>query len=209
MAGRFITLEGGEGVGKSSNLDFIRRRLEAAGKRVTVTREPGGTPLGEAVRTLLLDHRGEGMGTDTELLLVFAARAEHLARVIRPALAEDKWVLCDRFTDATYAYQGGGRGIAAARIAALESWVQGPLRPDLTLLLDAPVAVGMARAAGRSGEGDRFEREQADFFERVRSVYLHRAQQSPARYRVIDAAQPLDRVQQQLGAVLDEFLRHP
>lgn len=209
MAGRFITLEGGEGVGKSSNLDFIRRHLETTGRAVVVTREPGGTPLGEAVRTLLLDHRGEGMGADAELLLMFAARAEHLTRVIRPALAEDKWVLCDRFTDATYAYQGGGRGIAAARIAALESWVQGPLRPDLTLLLDAPVSVGLARAAARRSEGDRFEREQADFFERVRNAYLHLAKQAPTRYRVIDAAQPLDHVQRQLGTALDEFLQRP
>ena len=146
MSGRFITLEGGEGVGKSSNLEFIRRHLEAAGKAVIVTREPGGTPLGEQVRGLLLDHRHNGMSADAELLLMFAARAEHLAQVIRPALAAGRWVLCDRFTDATYAYQGGGRGIATERIAVLETWVQGDLRPDLTLLLDAPVAVGMARA---------------------------------------------------------------
>jgi dTMP kinase len=206
MAGRFITLEGGEGVGKSSNLDFIRRHLEAAGKSVIVTREPGGTPLGEEIRALLLGHRDGGMHSDSELLLMFAARAEHLAEVIRPALAVGSWVLCDRFTDATYAYQGGGRGIDAGRIAAMESWVQGPLRPDLTLLFDAPVAIGLARA-GRRGGADRFEGEQADFFERVRHAYLQRAERSPARYRVIDAAQSLEAVQQQLRDVLDEFLK--
>ena len=208
MIGRFITLEGGEGVGKSSNLAFIRQYLEAADKTVVVTREPGGTPLGEQVRALLLDSRFDGMSADAELLLMFAARAEHLARVIRPALAEGKWVLCDRFTDATYAYQGGGRGIAEQRIAALETWAQGALRPDLTLLLDVPVEVGMARA-GRRGEADRFEREELAFFERVRHTYLDRARRFPERYRVIDAGQALDAVQDQLRRTLDEFLQRP
>ena len=206
MSGRFITLEGGEGVGKSSNLAFIRHYLEAAGKAVIVTREPGGTSLGEQVRALLLDHRFDGMSADAELLLMFAARAEHLAQVIRPALAAGKWVLCDRFTDATYAYQGGGRGIAAERIAALEDWVQGGLRPDLTLLLDAPVAVGMARAGRRAGDADRFEREHMAFFERVRQTYLDLARRFPERYRIIDAAQALAAVQEQLGRQLDELL---
>jgi dTMP kinase len=209
MSGRFITVEGGEGVGKSSNLEFIRSRLEAAGKTVVVTREPGGTPLGEQVRALLLDHRHDGMSADAELLLMFAARAEHLAQVIRPALAEGEWVLCDRFTDATYAYQGGGRGIAAERIAVLEDWVQGALRPDLTLLLDAPVTVGMARAGRREGGADRFEREQTAFFERVRATYLERASRFPERYRVIDAGEPLAAVQEQLRRTLDGFLRRP
>ena len=209
MPGRFITLEGGEGVGKSSNLDFIRRHLETAGKSVMVTREPGGTTLGEQIRALLLDHRHDGMSTDAELLLMFAARAEHLAQVIRPALTAGKWVLCDRFTDATYAYQGGGRGIAEARIADLETWVQGGLRPDLTFLLDAPVAVGMARAGRRAEAADRFEREQAAFFERVRRTYLGLAEGFPERYRVIDASQELAAVQEQLSRELDKFLQQP
>jgi dTMP kinase len=209
MSGRFITLEGGEGVGKSSNLEFIRRHLEAAGKTVIVTREPGGTPLGEQVRALLLDHRHDGMSADAELLLMFAARAEHLAQVIRPALAAGKWVLCDRFTDATYAYQGGGRGIAAERIAALETWVQGDLRPDLTLLLDAPVAVGMGRAGRRAANADRFEREQTAFFEQVRHTYLELAKRCAERYRIIDASQTLNAVQDQLRRELDTFLHQP
>ena len=207
MAGRFITLEGGEGVGKSSNLEFIRSHLEAAGKPVIVTREPGGTTLGEQIRSLLLEHRQDGMSADAELLLMFAARAEHLARVVRPALAEGKWVLCDRFTDATYAYQGGGRGIAMERIAALETWVQGVLRPDLTLLLDAAVEVGMARAARREGAADRFEREDRAFFERVRQGYLDQAGRFPERFCVIDAAQPIAVVQERLRRALEEFIR--
>lgn len=207
MTGRFITLEGGEGVGKSSNLEFIRGHLEAAGKPVIVTREPGGTALGEQIRALLLDHRHDGMSADSELLLMFAARAEHLARVIRPALAEGKWVLCDRFTDATYAYQGGGRGISAERISSLETWVQGALRPDLTLLFDAPVAVGMARAGRREGNADRFEREELTFFERVRQSYLDQAKRFPERYRVIDAGQALAAVHRLLRHELDVFLK--
>ena len=206
MPGRFITLEGGEGVGKSSNLEFIRRHLEAAGKSVIVTREPGGTLVGEEIRALLLDHRRDGMSADAELLLMFAARAEHMAQVIRPALGEGKWVLCDRFTDATYAYQGGGRGIAAERIAALETWAQGAFRPDLTLLLDAPIAVGMARAGKREGAADRFEREEQAFFERVRQTYLALARRYPERYRIIDAGQALAVVQERLRRELDTFL---
>jgi len=206
MPGRFITLEGGEGVGKSSNLEFIRRHLESAGKSVIVTREPGGTPLGEEIRALLLDHRRDGMSADAELLLMFAARAEHMAQVIRPALGEGKWVLCDRFTDATYAYQGGGRGIAAERIAALETWAQGAFRPDLTLLFDAPIAVGMARAGKREGAADRFEREEQAFFERVRQTYLALARRYPERYRIIDAGQALAVVQERLRRELDTFL---
>lgn len=205
MKGFFITLEGGEGVGKSTNLGYVRDRLVAAGKRVRVTREPGGTALGERLRALLLDHRGAGMAADTELLLMFAARAQHLAEVVRPALAAGEWVVCDRFTDATYAYQGGGRGVDTARIAVLEDWVQRGLRPDLTILLDAPAAVGRARVRGRGGEPDRFEREQLAFFERVRARYLELARDDPGRYRVIDAAQPLPEVQAGLRAVLEEF----
>jgi len=205
VTGRFITVEGIEGVGKTTNIGFIRQRLLAAGRDVLLTREPGGTPLGEAIRVLLLDPGYAGMDPCCELQLVFAARAEHLARVIRPALAEGKWVLCDRFTDATYAYQGGGRGLDRATIAALETLVQGDFRPDLTLLLDVPVATGLARA-GQRGALDRFELEQVTFFERVRSSYLAMASEHAKRYRVIDAAQPLAAVQEGIATVLDKFL---
>lgn len=195
MKGMFITVEGIEGVGKSTNMEFIHRQLQAAGRDVLVTREPGGTPLAEAIRALLLDPHYTGMDTLCELQLVFAARAEHLAKVIRPALDAGQWVLCDRFTDATYAYQGGGRGVDTAIIARLEDLVQGGFRPDLTLLLDVPVATGLARASQR-GALDRFEQEQAAFFERVRQSYLELARHHPGRYRVIDASQPLEAVQQ-------------
>ena len=205
MTGRFITIEGTEGAGKSSNIGFVQAILEAAGKTVVLTREPGGTPLGEAIRDLLLDHRGDGMAADTELLLMFAARAEHIAHRIRPALYQGQWVLCDRFTDATYAYQGGGRGIDTERIAALEHWVQGNLRPDLTIFLDVPVDVGLARARRRSSP-DRFEREERAFHEAVRVAYLRIAAREPARVQVVDATQPLARVQAGLRRVLDAFL---
>jgi len=201
MKGRFITVEGIEGVGKSTNMDFIHRQLLAAGKDVVVTREPGGTPLGEAIRGLLLDPEYKGMDPVCELQLMFAARAEHLARVIRPALENGQWVLCDRFTDATYAYQGGGRGIDSGVIARLEELVQGDFRPDMTLLLDVPVEVGLARAGQRSSP-DRFEQEQVEFFERVRQCYLRMAKDHTGRYRIIDASQPLEQVQQQLNAVM-------
>lgn len=201
MSGYFITVEGAEGVGKSSNLTFIEAWLREAGKPVIMTREPGGTALGEKIRELLLDANQGEMAVDTELLLMFAARAQHLEAVIKPALAEDKWVVCDRFTDATYAYQGGGRGVDFQRIAQLEQWVQGNLRPDLTLLLDLPVQQGLQRAGQRSAP-DRFEREQQHFFERVRETYLIRARQEPNRFRIIDAAPTLEQVQQQIAAVL-------
>jgi dTMP kinase len=203
--GRFITVEGGEGAGKSSNLDFIRRLLEAADKDVVYTREPGGTPLGEEIRQLLLGHRHTGMADDTELLLMFAARAEHLRRKILPALAAGSWVLCDRFTDASYAYQGAGRGMDQERIATLERFVQGDLHPDLTLLLDLPVELGLARAGGRS-RPDRFESEAREFFERVRQGYLRIADREPQRVKVIDAGPPLEQVQQQIESVLHGFL---
>nr|WP_201786915.1 dTMP kinase [Acidihalobacter prosperus] len=190
LRGRFITLEGGEGVGKSTQIAYARSLLEALGQRVVATREPGGTPLAEAIRALLKGETGEGMDADTELLLVFAARNEHLAKVIRPALQRGDWVLCDRFTDATYAYQGLGRGLPANRIEALEHWVQGDLRPDMTLLLDAPVELGFARVAKRGEAFDRFEREARNFFERVRAAYRERAGEFPERFRVIDAARP-------------------
>ena len=201
MTGKFITVEGIEGVGKSTNITFIHRTLQATGHDVVLTREPGGTPLGEAIRTLLLDPRYTGMDPVCELQLMFAARAEHLARLIRPALGQGQWVLCDRFTDATYAYQGGGRGIDTRVIARLEELVQGDFRPDLTLLLDVPVEIGLARASDRSAP-DRFEQEKVDFFERVRRAYLDMARSAPDRYRVIDAAPSLDQVQRQLAEVL-------
>ncbi len=204
--GCFITIEGIEGVGKSTNLAFVCECLEAAGKNVLQTREPGGTPLGEEVRELLLGHTHDGMAPDTELLLMFAARAEHIAAVIQPALAAGEWVVCDRFTDATYAYQGGGRGVRAEDIATLEEWVQGPLRPDLTLLLDLPAELGLARA-GRRSSPDRFEREQEAFFERVRKGYLARADAEPQRIKVIDATPPLDVVQARIAEVITAFVQ--
>lgn len=205
MRGRFITLEGSEGSGKSTNLAFIHQHLQRSGIDVVLTREPGGTPLGEAIRDLLLDHRNGTMAGDTELLLMFAARAQHIHELILPALRAGKWVLCDRFTDATYAYQGSGRGIDDARIAQLETWVQGDLRPDLTFFLDLPVAQGLARAGERSTP-DRFEREQIDFFERVRDGYLTLASRAPERYRLVDASLSLDAVQSQLKSLLDDYL---
>ncbi|MBU1192228.1 MAG: dTMP kinase [Gammaproteobacteria bacterium] len=205
MRGRFITVEGGEGVGKTTNLGYIRAALENAGKQVQSTREPGGTPLAEQIRGLLLDPINTGMSADCELLLVFAARAEHLAKVIQPSLESGQWVLCDRFTDATYAYQGGGRGLSRQRISELEALVQGALRPDLTLLLDVPVAIGLARA-GERGSLDRFEQEQTDFFERVRQAYLERAAAAPERYRVIDASLTLAQVQAQIDLALRDIL---
>ncbi len=205
MRGRFITLEGGEGVGKTTNLQFIRGLIEGAGKRLRVTREPGGTPLAEKIRELLLNPAHKGMAPDCELLLMFAARAEHIDKLIRPALEAGEWVLCDRFTDATFAYQGAGRGLSKARILELEAMVQGDLRPDLTLLLDVPVEIGLQRASDRS-EPDRFEQEARDFFERVRQGYLERAAAEPERFRVIDASRPLPEVQQQIREALVPLL---
>ena len=178
--GLFITVEGGEGVGKSTNIDCLVRLLQDNGIEPVVTREPGGTRLGEDIRDTLLRVRGEAVQPLAELLLIFAARAQHIHEVIEPALAAGRWVVCDRFTDATYAYQGGGRGVDADTVSRLETLVQGALRPDFTLLLDAPVAVGMGRARGR-GELDRFEREQVDFFERVRASYLEQADRDSPR----------------------------
>lgn len=208
--GLFITLEGGEGAGKSTQMAFVQKRLskalQAVGKSLQVTREPGGTKLGEQIRGLLLDHQQTAMDSDTELLLMFAARAQHLAELISPTLDAGDWVLCDRFTDATYAYQGGGRGIDMARIATLENWVQGELRPDMTLLLDLPVEVGMARA-GERGELDRFEREQQAFFEQVRQTYRDRVVAEPGRYCIIDAAQDIAGVQAQIDVALSPLLK--
>lgn len=206
MSGRFITVEGIEGVGKTTNIEFIEKLLSDAGKEVVMTREPGGTSLGEDVRELLLGHKHDGMSRDAELLLMFAARAEHLDKVIQPALDSGKWVLCDRFTDATYAYQGGGRGFDIAPIATLETLVQDSLRPELTLLLDVSVEIGLDRAGKRS-EPDRFEKEKHDFFERVRQTYLDRANADPVRMKIIDASQPLDAVQVQIKETMMAFLQ--
>lgn len=198
-------MEGPEGAGKSTNREFIAEHLRERGIDVLLTREPGGTPLAERIRELLLAPSDEPMASDTELLLVFAARAQHLDQVIRPALARGAVVLCDRFTDATYAYQGGGRGLAMQRIEQLENFVQGELRPDLTLIFDLPVEIGLSRAAAR-GRLDRFEQEGLGFFEAVRNAYLQRARQAPTRYQVIDAGQPLAAVQRDLQALLPQIL---
>ncbi len=199
--GNFITLEGIEGAGKSSNLKYVKGLLQTMGREVLLTREPGGTPLGEEIRGVLLGHRHTGMAQETELLLMFAARAEHLTRKIRPALAAGTWVLCDRFTDASYAYQGGGRGIGWQRIRTLEQWLQGTFQPDLTLLLDLPAALGLERA-GRRSAPDRFERETEQFFTRVRGTYLRLAEREPERIRIIDASRPLLKVQEQIRAAI-------
>ncbi|VXC54971.1 thymidylate kinase [Pseudomonas sp. 8Z] len=205
MTGLFITLEGPEGAGKSTNRDYLAERLRERGVEVLLSREPGGTPLAERIRELLLTPSDEPMAVDTELLLVFAARAQHLQQVIRPALARGCVVLCDRFTDATYAYQGGGRGLPIERIAQLEQFVQGELRPDLTLIFDLPIEVGLARAAAR-GRLDRFEQEGRGFFDAVRHAYLQRAAQAPQRYHVLNAAQTLEQVQADLDALLPRLL---
>lgn len=204
--GKFITLEGGEGVGKSTNLRFITDWLKEQGIKFVQTREPGGTPLAEELRELLLSNREEAVDPTAELLMVFAARAQHLARVIQPALDRGEWVICDRFTDATYAYQGGGRELDRGLIAQLEQTVQGDLRPDRVLLLDLDPEIGLARAAS-TGAADRFESEQRHFFERVRAAYLQRADADPARYAIIDASKSIDQVQQQLASELTELLR--
>ena len=205
MRGLFITLEGPEGAGKTTNRAYLAEQLQAQGFTVVLTREPGGTALAEQIREILLAPHAEAMAVDTELLLMFAARAQHLAQVILPALAEGNIVICDRFTDATYAYQGGGRGLDCSRIALLEQFVQGDLRPDLTLLFDLPVADGMARAVAR-GKLDRFEQEQQMFFENVRQSYLQRAQNDPQRFRLVNAQQTLADVQKSLDQYLLEIM---
>ncbi|EGK73064.1 Thymidylate kinase [Methyloversatilis universalis FAM5] len=199
---RFITFEGMDGAGKSTQIARTADWLRARGHAVLLTREPGGTPLGESLRGLLLH---EAMHPDTEALLMFAARREHLAQVIEPALGRGDWVLCDRFTDASFAYQGGGRGLDIARLQALEAWVQRGLQPGLTLLFDLPCEVAAQRLAASGGDPDRFEREQSDFFNRVRAAYLARAQADPGRMQVLNAARSPEEVSAQLEEILSRY----
>lgn len=203
--GRFITLEGTEGVGKSTQLKKAAATLESLGVEFIVTREPGGTPMAEKIRELLLAPREEPVNETTELLLMFAARAQHLQNRILPALDQGQWVLCDRFTDATFAYQGGGRGVSGERIALLEALVQGDVRPDHVILLDASVETGMARALKR-GELDRFEQEALDFFCRIRNAYLERATANPGQYHIVNAELPLEQVSASVSALLTAFV---
>jgi dTMP kinase len=204
--GCFITLEGGEGVGKSTNLAFVAGLLERAGLDVLRTREPGGTPLAERVREIIVSPSGETVPPIAELLLIFAARSLHVEGCIRPALAAGRWVLCDRFTDASYAYQGAGRELGESPVRWLETQVQGDLRPDLTLLLDVDPVVGLARAGAR-GAADRFEQERLEFFRRVRAGYLARAEADPGRFRIVDASQSLEDVRHDMTKHIRKFLR--
>ncbi len=197
--GKFITLEGVDGAGKSSHIAWIGEWLKKRGHEVVVTREPGGTEVGEKLRRLVL---GNPMSIETETLLIFAARQEHVSTVIRPALNAGRWVVSDRFTDASYAYQGGGRGLPASRIATLETWVQTGLQPDLTLVFDVPLGVARDRLAASQSEWDRFEREGDAFFERVRTAYHERARQNPVRVRLIDSARPMDTIRVELENIL-------
>jgi len=201
MTGKFITFEGIDGAGKSTHLDWLSNYLRSQGHSVVVTREPGGTPLGEKLREILLN---QPMHLETEALLMFAARREHLDKVIRPALAAGKWVISDRFTDASFAYQGGGRGLDENKLVALEQWVQEGLQPDLTLLFDVPVEVSRQRLANNVSL-DRFEQEKQDFFQRVRENYLSRARQFPSRFRVIDSSRSLDEIQKSLEEIVSVF----
>jgi len=205
--GRFITVEGSEGVGKSTNMEFIVNELRSRGKTVIMTREPGGTPIAEQIRTVLLQSEVGSMSDHCELLLMFAARADHIERVIRPALERGDWVVCDRFTDATYAYQGGGRGMDERDISILEQFVLRGLIPDLTILLDAPPEVSAARRTAR-GVTDRFEAEEAEFFSRVRRRYRERAEREPSRIALVDASRSLDQVQTTLKAILDNIFKN-
>lgn len=204
--GRFVTFEGVEGAGKSTQLRRLGAALTARGIEVETTREPGGTPLAEELREILLAPRDEPMDARAELLLIFAARCQHLWTRIVPALQRGRWVLCDRFTDASYAYQGAGRELGDAAVGLLEEFVQGELRPDLTIVLDLPVSAGMARLQGRGVAFDRFERERIDFFERIRCAYLRRAAAQPRRYRVIDADDTPEAVFQAVSSAIDDLL---
>ena len=195
--GLFITLEGIEGVGKTTQVDYVGKLFSRNGNTVCITREPGGTSVGEAIRDILLRRSDLDIWDETELLMIFAARAQHLKRVIEPALARHEVVICDRFTDASFAYQGGGRGIAKTKIQQLKTWVQGEMQPDLTLLLDTPVEIGLSRA-GKRGELDRFESESIEFFESIRQEYLSLAKAEPDRIVIIDATPDLEDVQIQI-----------
>jgi dTMP kinase len=203
MRGKFITIEGGEGAGKSTMMSRVADWLESRGLRVIRTREPGGTGLAEKLRDILLDRNNISISSRAELLLMFAARAQHLDELILPALARGDWVLCDRFTDASWAYQGGGRGLPRDEIETLETLVHGDLQPDLTLLLDLPVEQGLRRVAER-GQADRFEQESRLFFEQVRNAYLERAAAAPDRFAVIDASRNMEEVWSQIDPVLQE-----
>jgi len=198
--GKFITIEGIEGVGKSTNMKHLTNILEERGREVLTTREPGGTPMAERIRELLIEHGDEPMPEIAELLLMFASRSLHVSNVIKPALAAGTWVVCDRFTDASRAYQGGGRGIPLADINQLARWVMGDLEPDLTILLDAPVDIGMSRA-GQRGDPDRFEVERNEFFARVRDAYLQLAAAAPERFVIVDASQDLESVQHDIAKI--------
>ncbi|HWM27706.1 MAG TPA: dTMP kinase [Woeseiaceae bacterium] len=203
--GKFITVEGGEGVGKSTNIELVCELVRRNGHAVLQTREPGGTPMAERIRTMLLEHGDEALPDDAELLLFFAARSLHINNVIRPALEAGTWVVCDRFTDTTRAYQGGGRGLDRARIETLAEWVHGDLQPDLTVLLDAPPDVGRGRAEKR-GDADRLETERAEFHGRVREAYLRQAAAEPQRFAVVDAGQPLSRVRADIEQAMRRIL---
>ena len=198
--GKFITLEGIDGAGKSTHLAWLESFLRGRGLTVVVTREPGGTPLGEKLRALLLNN-SQAMHPETEALLMFAARREHLDKVILPALARGDWVISDRFTDASFAYQGGGRGLASDRLDDLERWVQGEFQPDLTLYFDVSVELGRQRVNAIKA-ADRFEKEQDEFFQRVRAAYLQRAHKFPQRIRLIDSSQPLEKVKESLHDII-------
>ena len=202
--GKFITIDGVEGAGKSTQIDFIRDYLSNKGINVILTREPGGTELGEKIRELLLNPETKSMHSETELLLMFAARNEHIHSKIMPALVQGDWVLSDRFTDASYAYQGGGRGLDISRITQLEQWVLQDFTPDMTLLLDVPVELGMSRIESR-GKKDRIELEAMDFFDRVREAYINRSKQFPDRIKLIDSSQTVEYTTQQIKAILDSI----
>lgn len=206
MAGKFITLEGIDGAGKSSHLKFIADHVESLGHETVTTREPGGTPLGEKLRTLLLNEKMHG---DTEVLLMFASRREQLLETIVPLLQSGTWVVCDRYTDSTYAYQCGGRGLPEARVATLEEWVHGNLQPDLTFLFDAPLDVARERLERSTDHPDKFEREQNEFFAKVRGAYLQRAARFPARIKVIDSARSIAEIQAELAAYLASLVMSP